>query len=448
MSVWHLILREIAHRKLNFLLALISVAVAVGCLVGARTLLRSNQLVTADILAAKQQQVEDDVAKQRRIVQQEGAGLQDAMRKITKGLGFNILILPEDQDLHELHVEGTGSQTMPESHVDKLANSRIVTINHLLPVVSKKISWDEYDRTIILTGTRGEVPLAHRDLKKPLLDHVPEGTMVVGFQLHTQLGLKKEDKVKLMGREFTITETYPERGSADDSTVWVNLGEAQEMLGMQNLVNAIWALECNCATLDRVAEIRSDIAEILPGTQVIERGSEALARAEARNKAKATAQAALKYEEQAGQESLQREADGRALIEKQASDFAAVLVPVVMIGCGIWIGFLAMMNVRQRSTEIGILRAIGLTSTQILAIFLGKSVLVGLVGGILGYAGGYAVGVAWSEYAPDAESAEVLFMPSLAIIALVVAPALSALAGWLPAMWAAQQDPAVILQGD
>ncbi len=448
MNVWRLVVQEIAHRKLNFLLGLLSVAVAVGCLVGAMTLVRGNEFRTGEILAAKQAEVEQAVAEKEKEVAAAGAHLQDVMRKITKGLGFNILILPQDQDLNELHVEGTVSKAMPEKYVTDLAESRIVTINHLLPIVSKKLRWDEYDRTILLTGTRGEVPQAHRDPKKPLLDHVPPGTMVVGFQLHSQLGLKPGDKVTLMGREFEITETYPERGTADDSTVWVNLAEAQEMLGMQNLVNAILALECNCATVDRIAEIREDLAAILQGTQVIERGPPALARAEARNRAALTAQTSLMLEQKAGKEALEREAAGRELVEKQTEDFAAVLVPVVMIACGVWIGFLALMNVRQRTTEIGVLRAIGLKSTQILLIFLGKAILIGLVGALIGYAAGYFVGVSWSDFATTSAKTAQLFDPRLMLLALVIAPLLSGLASWLPAMSAARQDPAVILQGE
>lgn len=448
MNVWHLVFREIAHRKLNFLLGLLSVAVAVGCLVGAMTLVRANELRTRELLQAKQAEVEQAINDREADVAAAGKQLEDEMRKITKGLGFNILILPQDQDLNELHVEGTPSKTMPEEFVTKLAESRIVTINHLLPIVSQKLKWDEYDQTIILTGTRGEVPQAHRDPKKPLLDHVPRGTMVVGYQLHTQLGLKTGDTVTLMGREFKIADTYPERGSVDDSTVWVNLSEAQEMLGLQNLVHAILALECNCATVDRIAEIRADVEAILPGTHVLERGAPALARAEARNQAKATAVAALAHEREAGEAALQREIQGRELVEKQTADFAAVLVPVVMIGCGVWIGFLAFMNVRQRSPEIGILRAIGLKSTEILKIFLGKAVLIGLAGAVLGYAAGFFVGVRWSDFAFTSANLAQLFNVRFVVLAIVIAPLLSGMASWLPAMVAARQDPAIVLQGE
>lgn len=423
MTVWRLILSEIGHRKLNFLLALLSVAVAVGCLIGAMTLLRAGEIRTAEILSQRQAEVK-----------KAGAELEDAMRKIALGLGFNIMILPQDQDLNELHVEGTLSKTMPEDYVHRLAKSKIVTVNHLLPSVMKKLTWPEKNLPVILYGTRGEVPIAHADPKKPLLDTVPPGKMIIGDQVRRKLNLKVGDKVTLLGREFVVLKAHAERGTVDDSTVWINLHEAQQLLHLENLVNAILALECHCAG-DRLAAVRKEISEILPGTQVIERGAPALARAEARNKAKEAAESALT-----------REKSGRAQLQAQRERFAAVLVPVVLAGCAIWIGFLAFGNVRQRSQEIGILRAIGYRSTQILAIFLGKALFIGLAGAALGYAAGLFVGIHWGDLATAADVVKQLLDTRLLALAVVLAPFLSGIATWIPAILAARQDPAVVLQ--
>lgn len=430
MNVWHLVLQEIAHRKLNFALVLLSVSVAVACLVGTTTLLQADRIKTET--ASKE--------------------LQDEMRKITKKGGFNVLILSEDQDLKEFHVNGTLSKTIPEGYVGKLANSKIVTVNHLLPMVTKRMIWPEKEIPVIVIGTRGEVPLAHRDPKKPLLDHVPKGTMMMGHLIAQELnipkvnsksskkskgtgnkdsapkqpsGNEKKVTVTLMGREFTVTQVFEERGTTDDSTVWINLTEAQEMLGLQNLLHGILALECNCAAPDRVAQIRAEIQGILPGTQVIERGDVATVRAEARNKAKQVAVSSM----------------------EQHESFTAVLLPLVLAASMLWIAFLTFNNVRQRNEEIGILRAIGFRSSQILSIFLGKAILVGFVGAGIGYAAGFVIGAACGD-SLSGEKMAALFLPSSLLLAIVSAPLLSALAGWIPAMLAARQDPAIVLQGE
>ena len=446
MSVWHLVLREISHRKLNFLLSVLSITIAVGTLVGAMTLLRADEIHTQSILADKKKEVEEAVSIRAAAVADAGKKLEDDYRKITKGLGFNILILPQDQDLNEMYVDGTLSKSMPEDHVKTLAESRIVTINHLLPIITKKIRWEEYDRSIILTGTRGEVPLAHRDPKKPLQDLIPPGKMHVGFALHSHFKWKQGDKVNLMGKEFEITKLKPEQGDADDSTVWINLVEAQELLKMQNLVNAILALECNCATEDRIAEIRDDIAGILPGTYVIERGSSALARAEARMRAKESAQETLKSTKEEGAAAIDRERLSREKIREQRESLAEVLVPINLLASVVWIGFLTFGNVRNRASEIGILRAIGLRSRQILSIFLSKALVIGILGGAVGYFLGFGLGVVWGDLPTSAESSSQLFSAELVWLSFVMAPILASMASWLPALFASRQDPALILQ--
>lgn len=455
MKLWRLILREISHRMLNFVLGCSSVCVAVACLVGAMTLLHADELRTREILDERTAEVASRVREQEKAVETAGKELEDAMRKITKGLGFNILILPKEQDLNELQVEGTLSKTMKEEYVDRLANSKIMTVNHLLPMVMKKIEWKEMNRSIILTGTRGEVPLMHRALKKPLQDQVPAGTMVVGFQLHsptdeTRRKVSKGETVTLLEKQFKVTKLLEERGTADDYTVWINLAEAQRLLKLENLVNAILALECNCATQDRVAEIRAEIASILPGTQVIERGPPALARAEARNTAKQAAMDALDREKKEGVATIDQEKQSRAQFEQRREQFAAVLVPLAFVGSAVWIAFLTFGNVRQRSSEIGILRAIGLRSGQILTIFLGKAVVMGLLGAVIGCGLGLVVGLTFGDLPLTAESWSQLFasgvLLAVVLFSPIFAPLLAGLASWIPAMLAAQQDPAVVLQ--
>lgn len=419
MKISRLVVQEIAHRFLNFVLAVVGVSIAVACLVASVTMIDAGEIESKQLVAERQKEV-----------QEAGKKLNDEMRKITKGLGFNIVVLAEDEDIAAFLAQGTPTGTMPQEYVTRLANSPIVVINHLLPIVTRKIEWAEQKQTIVLTGTRGEVPQAHRDPKKPLLDLVPKGKIVLGYRLHHPRKLKPGSKLTLNGRDFQVAKCHKERGTVDDVTAWVNLEEAQDMLGMQNLVNAILALECNCATIDRLAEIRTEIAKVLPGTQILERGRKALARAEARNKAKKTADDALAAAEESGQQ----------MIESR-KDQANVLVPLAVVGSFAWIVLLAVGNARQRRSEIGILRAIGLGRRAVLVLFLGKALLVGLAGGAIGYASGFLIGTGFSG-----SLGQSLFDVGWLLIALIIAPALSAAATWLPALVAAGQDPAIVLQ--
>jgi len=111
----------------------------------------------------------------------------------------------------------------------------------------------------------------------------------------------------------------------------------------------------------------------------------------------------------------------------------------------VWVAFLAFSNVRERRLEIGILRALGVRRVQVFALFLIKAVATGLVGATLGFGLGYVVGAASGDAPALAAGGAPLFDARLLLAVLAAAPLLSALASWLPALTAAQQDPAVVL---
>ncbi len=423
MNLYRLVFREILHRKLSFSLGVISAAVAVAGLVAALAILQKHDARTEQIITAKEAETRQQMVK-----------LEDDYRKLMLKMGFNVMILPKDQNLSDLYADDFASNYMPEEYATRLAKSRVATINHILPSLQQKVKWPEHERTVLLMGVRGEVYVQSQQ-QKPLLEMVAPGTMILGHELARSLPLKVGDQTKLMGHQFAVAKINPERGNKDDITVWINLTEAQELLGKRGLINGILALDCTCDTVDRLSRIRPEIARILPDTQVIEYASQALTRAEARQRAATEAQT-----------SIQREKDGRATLRGEREALAAVLVPVVLVGSSIWIGLLALANVRERRCEIGILRALGLRARQILLIFLGKAVVIGLGGAAFGYVVGRVVGALWRD-APGAQPLHTAFIdPRLLLLVLVAAPVLAALASWLPAMSASQQDPAVVLR--
>jgi putative ABC transport system permease protein len=98
---------------------------------------------------------------------------------------------------------------------------------------------------------------------------------------------------------------------------------------------------------------------------------------------------------------------------------------------------------------LGVLRALGLRSRHIVAIFLAKAVLVGVAGALVGYAAGFGAGLVWSaadEVPMSPAVAYSLFDVRLLGFVLAVAPLQACISSWLPAVIAAQQDPATILR--
>lgn len=419
MTLLSLITREISHRKGSFVLGSVSICVAIVCWGGAVLGVRAYDAETEALSAS----IEEST-------RQEMAELEDEIRKSMKGLGFNIFIYPEGQDMSEVYSKGYASKTMPESYVHTLAETKIVTINHLLPQLTRKIKWPERERTILLIGVRGEVPIAHRDPKKPLIDPVQPGEIVLGYELQKSLNLSPGESVQLLGQSFTISKCHNERGTVDDISIWMNLTEAQSLLNAEGRINSILALECNCASIDRLGEIRREISSILPGTQVIETESKALARAEARNLASQTAKNQL----------AAMQAD-RAEQRASRARLAAWLAPLVALGSMAWIAFLTYGNVRQRLSEIGTLRAIGVTSAGILFAFLGRAALTGIAGAIL--AGIVLLGISASGVVASASLTVAEW-----VMLVAGAPFLACIAAWLPALSAVAEDPAKLLRHD
>ena len=417
-GIGRLVLQELRHRKLHAALTLLSVTVAVTSLVGALTTLRGHDLRTDQIIARGQAQTRAQMAD-----------LEDDYRKIMKELGFNVLILPRDQDLGDLYANQHVTAYMPASYVDTLASSGLMTIRHLLPSLQQKVRWTEQRRTILLTGVRGEVPFAHRQPLEPILQPVPPGTAILGYELHTSLELSAGDRIELLGRTFTVSACNQERGNRDDITIWIDLGTAQELLDKRGMITGIHALKCHCYG-ERLGRIRGEIETLLPDTRVIEFASEIITRAEARDRAADMARAALAAER-----------DNRARLRQERESLAAVLVPLVIVASGLWIATLCWLNVRVRQSEIGLLRAVGVGSGAILELFLRRALAIGVLGAALGYACGFGAAMIWSE----AQDPRQLFSLPVLLIGFGLAPVLSCLGSWIPALLAGQQDPAEIL---
>ena len=106
------------------------------------------------------------------------------------------------------------------------------------------------------------------------------------------------------------------------------------------------------------------------------------------------------------------------------------------------------MAVAERVREIGLKKAVGATTLNVMGEFLLEATFIGIVGGLIGYGLGAAITLIVNATTPPGQSTLFLLTPSLTIFAIGFATVLGALAGILPAWRAARLDPVTALRNE
>jgi len=122
----------------------------------------------------------------------------------------------------------------------------------------------------------------------------------------------------------------------------------------------------------------------------------------------------------------------------------------VALSVALGIASVLVVSVVQRSHEIGILRAMGISRGQVLRVFLLQGGLLGFGGALAGSGLGAVALLLWQKLArnPDGTPLFPLTLdPALFALALALAALTGLLAAVAPALRAARLDPAVAIRG-
>ena len=123
----------------------------------------------------------------------------------------------------------------------------------------------------------------------------------------------------------------------------------------------------------------------------------------------------------------------------------AVLGGISLLVGGVGIFTIMTIAVRERTQEIGLLRAIGARRSRIAQLFVGEAMLLSAIGGVGGLLLGFAI-VGFVRVALPAVPATL--SPLYVALALVIAVAIGLIAGVLPARSAAQLEPLDALRAE
>ena len=146
-------------------------------------------------------------------------------------------------------------------------------------------------------------------------------------------------------------------------------------------------------------------------------------------------------------------------IKNSAQFFAAISAQTTantairfFVGLSVAFGIASVLvvSVVQKSREIGILRAMGISRGQILRLFLLQGGLLGFGGSLVGCAIGAGALSLWQQFARNADGTPLFpleFDPLLFALALLLATLTGLLAAFAPALRAARLDPVVAIRG-
>lgn len=339
---------------------------------------------------------------------------QKETSRLMRDMGYNLRIIHKDTAMDDFWAQGYSDQTLPEESAAWMSQHENLLFTHLLATLKQRIEWQ--GRDVILTGIATEVSPVDKP-KPSMIFEIEPGTAYVGYTLAKMENLNKDDTIEINGQALTVAFALPETGSEEDIWIYTHLKDAQALLGMEGRINEIKALDCLCRIpgVEPLDLLREQLAAVFPEAKVFQLSSIAKART-----------------------------DQRLMLE----GYFAWIMPFVVISCGVWIGALAMMNTRDRREEIGVLRALGYGSGKIAWLFLGKAILIGLAGALVGFAIGAWLALQVGPELFKATSKSIRIDYTLLYWSLILAPAFAAVSSFIPAMTAVSQDPADVLRQD
>ncbi len=365
MNLRSLVLIELVHRKSQLVSGLLAITLGIGVVVGIQSVTRVSEVAVALRL---------------------------------DNLGANVLVLPQAATVDDYYTADIDAPTMPEDFVERIVTSALPGVDNLSPKLTRRAV--VAGRSVVLTGILPaneiaskpvwqEIGLVGADLqrtcdpssganrshgyederlKHKAVESLGEDECLVGSAASERLGLTGGATVEVPRtpgpdatprppRLFSVARLLPETGTVDDDRIFVHLRAAQDVFGIPERVSAIEIMGC-CNAISE--GLLSRLRNILPDTRIT-----------------------------TVQQIVSTQIDTNRLMRKVSLAF---LLIVLIVGA-ISIGNFMWANVNERRREIGVLRLIGARRSTIWGLLLGKALVLGVLGGLLGWAIGTTAGV-------------------------------------------------------
>ena len=369
---------------------------------------------------------------------------EKAVAREVDSLGANVLVLPKSVTLQDYYsADMHEEQVIPEEYVMRLTMSEIQGVDNLSPKLSVpvKLQGKNFTLTGILPKEEfkakaawGGAGIFARPLqgcgtidagvepkeedkktlvRKRVIETLDTHEALVGADVVAALGTKEGESLTLLGKPFKVVAVLPQTGTVDDSRIFAHLHTVQDLSGKGAVVNCIEIVGCCKEILD--ASDGSDglvagVNKLLPDAKVV---------------------------------TVAQVVETQRNVNRIMQQLSLIFLVIIVVVGGAGIANYMYSNVFERRREIGTLMALGAESFLVLRVFLLKALLLGLAGGI----GGFAVGTILAvTLGPKLAGVPVLPMPMLAFWAVLISVGIALAASYFPARRAARLDPCATFQ--
>ncbi len=355
-----------------------------------------------------------------------------------ESLGANVLVLPPQVSLQDYYAADMHREAMPEEYVTRLDLARMAGVENLAPRLCVEAAVDSIPVTLtgilphneiqarsawqglgMLDGPVGTergccrargadagvgdaaaAPAAGRTIQK-----LGRRELILGADAAARLEACAGDRLQLLGEDFRVLAVLPATGTIDDSRVFAHLHTVQELSDAGPVVNVIEIMAC-CE--DAAGSLIRSLSRELPNMRVI---------------------------------TIAQVVEAQLAVNGLMSRLSWVFFFVLLLVGAASIAGVMYANVAERRREIGTLMALGATRGFVTRLFLGKAIVLGLTGGLVGSVIGTVAAVI---VGPQLLEIAVRPVPELPAVGLAAATGVAVLASVLPARRAAGLDPCLV----
>jgi putative ABC transport system permease protein len=321
-------------------------------------------------------------------------GISEKLGSELRAYGANIIVSPKNDDYLDF---GTVNLIAALSHINEISGvflGKGLYKDQMIEIVGLEIN------SLQTRGWR-------------LLGNWPRrpGEIIAGINLKRVLNLETGKKIFLEGpqerKEFSVVG-FIEKGGSEDSAFIMSLNDAWDLTGVDRKLSAVLVSGIPGKLPGIAANINNTLQEAL---------------------VKTLRQVAV------AEESLLRKMQLLMILVTIVVLFATVVSVSSTMGA----------NVLERRVELGLMKAIGATKSEISLFYKGEALLIGVLGGTSGYVIGYISAQLISKGAFESYISMPIYIP---VLSLLTGVGISLLASYFPVQNALKYNPAVILRGE